>query len=91
MKRPSLYKLRGAVRIKVTGGDIETLINTITEQRLSVWDLRAQDGRQAEMSILLPHFFRLRPIVKGTGRRVKIVHRSGFPFFWLVCFAESFL
>ena len=56
MKQPSLYKLRGAVRIKVTGGDIETLINMITEQRLSVWDLRAQDGRQAEMSILLPHF-----------------------------------
>ncbi|MBR2563555.1 MAG: sporulation protein YqfD [Paenibacillus sp.] len=81
MKQPSLYKLRGTVRITVTGGDIETLINMITEQRLNVWDLRAHDGRQAEMNILLPHFFRLRPIVKGTGCRVKITHRSGFPFF----------
>lgn len=56
MKQPSLYKLRGAVRITVTGGDIEALINTVAEQGLEVWDLRAYDGRKAEMNILLPHF-----------------------------------
>ncbi|WP_340030907.1 sporulation protein YqfD [Paenibacillus sp. FSL K6-1122] len=81
MKQPSLYKLRGAVRITVTGGDIETLINTVAEQGLEVWDLRAHDGRVAEMNILLPHFFRLRPMLKRTGCRVKVTHRSGFPFF----------
>ncbi|WP_405170233.1 sporulation protein YqfD [Paenibacillus sp. FSL H8-0280] len=81
MKQPSLYKLRGAVRITVTGGDIETLINTVAEQGLEVWNLRAHDGRVAEMNILLPHFFRLRPVLKRTGCRVKVTHRSGFPFF----------
>lgn len=80
MKQPSLYKLRGAVRITVTGGDIETLINTVAEQGLEVWNLRAHDGRVAEMNILLPHFFRLRPVLKRTGCRVKVTHRSGFPF-----------
>lgn len=80
MKQPSLYKLRGAVRITVTGGDIETLINTVAEQGLEVWNLRAHDGRVAEMNILLPHFFRLRPVLKRTGCRVKVTHRSGFLF-----------
>ncbi|WP_458463023.1 sporulation protein YqfD, partial [Paenibacillus sp.] len=81
MKQPSLYKLRGAVRITVTGGDIETLINMVAEQGLEVWNLRAHVGRVAEMNILLPHFFRLRPVLKRTGCRVKVTHRSGFPFF----------
>ncbi|WP_433707186.1 sporulation protein YqfD [Paenibacillus illinoisensis] len=81
MKQPSLYKLRGAVRITVTGGDIEALINMVAEQGLEVWNLRAHDGRKAEMNILLPHFFRLRPLLKRTGCRVKVTHRSGIPFF----------
>lgn len=81
MKQPSLYKLRGAVRITVTGGDIEALINMVAEQGLEVWNLRAHDGRKAEMNILLPHFFRLRPLLKRTGCRVKVTQRSGIPFF----------
>lgn len=81
MKQPSLYKLRGAVRITVTGGDIEALINMVAEQGLEVWNLRAHDGRKAEVNILLPHFFRLRPLLKRTGCRVKVTHRSGIPFF----------
>ncbi|MGG4131090.1 sporulation protein YqfD [Paenibacillus illinoisensis] len=81
MKQPSLYKLRGAVRITVTGGDIEALINMVAEQGLEVWNLRAHDGRKAEMNILLPHFFRLRPLLKRTGCRVKVTERSGIPFF----------
>lgn len=66
-------------------GDIEALINTLAEQGLEVWDLRAHDGRKAEMNILLPHFFRLRPLLKRTGCRVKVTHRSGFPFLQPVC------
>ena len=37
-------------------GDIEALINMVAEQGLEVWNLRAHDGRKAEMNILLPHF-----------------------------------
>ncbi|KQY87409.1 sporulation protein [Paenibacillus sp. Root52] len=81
MKQPSLYKLRGAVRITVTGGDIEGLINLLAVQGLEVWNLRARDGRRADMNILLPDFFKLRPLLKRTGCKVKVTHRRGFPFF----------
>ncbi|MEN1988762.1 sporulation protein YqfD [Paenibacillus hubeiensis] len=81
MKQPSLYKLRGNVRITVTGEKIEALINLLTEQGMEIWDLRARDAHTAEMNVLLPHFFRLRPLLKRTGCRMRVTKRNGFPFF----------
>lgn len=90
MKQPSLYKLRGNVRITVTGEKIEALINLLTEQGVEIWDLRARDAHTAEMNVLLPHFFRLRPLLKRTGCRMRVTKRNGFPFFWIDCGRESF-
>ncbi|MCM3784479.1 sporulation protein YqfD [Neobacillus mesonae] len=81
MKTPSLANLRGSVSIVLLGGDLEALINQIAVRGLQVWDIRSIGERSASMNILLRDFFKLRPLLRRTGCRVRVKQRIGFPFF----------
>lgn len=80
MKSPTISQLRGVVRIVVRGASIEKLINEASHHGIEVWDLKPLKDGQMEMSLMLTDFFELRPLLKGTGCRMRIKQRAGMPF-----------
>lgn len=82
MKSSFIRHLRGYVLIELRGRQLEELINRMTVMGMSVWDIHYSAERQARMFVTIPDFFRLRPLLKETGSRVRIKERHGLPF-WL--------
>lgn len=80
MKHPALAKLRGTVTLDVRGESVEAFINLLTEHHIPVWNVRPMGTRHAEMNLLLPHFFLLRPLLRRTGCKMHILKRQGLPF-----------
>ncbi|WP_079910544.1 sporulation protein YqfD [Paenibacillus sp. 32352] len=80
MKSSFLLSLRGYVLIEIRGGQLERLINALSEKKMSVWDIRIVDETHAEMFIVVKDYFRLRPLLKETGCRVHVRTRHGLPF-----------
>lgn len=77
----SLYsKLRGYAVIEVRGGSFESFVNETGRAGLFIWNIRRTSSERMELHILLPHFFRLRPILKRTRCRVRVLERHGVPF-----------
>ncbi|WP_149093286.1 sporulation protein YqfD [Paenibacillus terrae] len=80
MKHPALTKLRGTVTLSVKGESVEAFINLLTEHHIPVWNVRPMGTRHAEMNLLLPHVFLLRPLLRRTGCKMHILKRQGIPF-----------
>ncbi|ALS21310.1 sporulation protein YqfD [Paenibacillus naphthalenovorans] len=82
MKSSFIHRLRGYVLIEVRGRQLEELINRMAVMQMSVWDIHYSAEQQAKMFVTIPDFFRLRPLLKETGSRIRIKERHGLPF-WL--------
>jgi similar to stage IV sporulation protein len=80
MKHPALTKLRGTVTLAVRGENVEDFINLLTEHHIPVWNVRPMGTTLAEMNLLLPHVFLLRPLLRRTGCKMHILKRQGLPF-----------
>ncbi|WP_379161140.1 sporulation protein YqfD [Paenibacillus sp. sgz5001063] len=79
MKEPPLSSLRGFVTLHVTGPQVEKFINAVTEADIVIWNVRPADNG-ATLNLLLDDFFVLRPLLKKTGCRSRIIARNGLPF-----------
>ncbi|SDC72385.1 similar to stage IV sporulation protein [Paenibacillus sp. UNCCL117] len=82
MKQSFIGRLQGFVRVEVTGGRPERLVNLLSEKRMSVWDIRYLDQHRITFHITVRDFFRLRPLLKETGSGLRIRGKEGMPF-WL--------
>ena len=71
--------MRGYLIIKVWGFSPERFMNLASHHRLFLWDIE-NHGEFYLMSLSLSDFYRLRPITRKTGTRVRIVKRCGLPF-----------
>ncbi|MGF7032002.1 hypothetical protein J2T17_002921 [Paenibacillus mucilaginosus] len=80
MKTSIVQRIRGFVVVEVRGRQLERLLNRMTERRMSMWDIRITAEHQASLCLPLPDFFRLRPLLKETGCRVRVRRRQGLPF-----------
>ncbi|WP_426447800.1 sporulation protein YqfD [Paenibacillus sp. S-38] len=80
MKTSVVQRIRGFVVVEVRGRQLEGLLNRMTERRMSMWDIRITAEHQASLCLPLPDFFRLRPLLKETGCRVRVRQRHGLPF-----------
>jgi len=79
MLRRLIRHLLGTLRIEVTGGAIERFLNLCLEADIQLWDVRRWPER-LQATLLVPHFFRLRPIARASRCRVRIRERRGLPF-----------
>ncbi|MBN2983310.1 MULTISPECIES: sporulation protein YqfD [Cohnella] len=80
MKGSWIHNLRGNVKIELAGGDAERFLNEATASGLQLWDIAyTKDGRLA-CRVAVPDFFRLKPLLKSSGCRTRIVQRRGVPF-----------
>jgi similar to stage IV sporulation protein len=79
--QPQLKFWRGYVKLKLTGEKIAEFINLAAKQQLELWDIHFKAKDAAEFTILLQHFFRLRPLLRQTSCKIHIIERFGAPFF----------
>lgn len=72
---------QGYVVIEIRGNKLERLINRMMNRRFSAWHIVRTSEEHAQLSITLREFFELRPLLKETGCRCKVISRHGLPFF----------
>lgn len=69
--------------ISLQGPGLARLLNLTARQGIKFWDLNySRDMAMATVKIKPRDLKRLRPLLKKTGCRVKIRHKSGMPFVW---------
>lgn len=71
--------LRGYVLVKFDGVYSEQILSRFVAENLNIWQLRYKSG-VIYGKILAKDFARLRGIRKGTGIKIKIIEKHGFPF-----------
>lgn len=73
--------LQGLLRLTLSGGSPERLVNRLTAEGVPVWALRpAREGEGLELFLRLADLPALRRLARGTGVRVRIRDRLGVPF-----------
>lgn len=77
----SLIKFfRGFVRVRLTGYSPERFFNLCSNHNIVIWNL--SNGRDCyEFNISIAGYRKLKPLLKKTKTRLKILKRVGFPFF----------
>lgn len=75
-----LRYLSGYVQVTLTGYATERFFNLCTNHNIFIWDLQHREDAY-EFYMSLQDFFRIRPLVKKTKTRVRVIRRCGFPFF----------
>ncbi|UNK20054.1 sporulation protein YqfD [Paenibacillus sp. N3/727] len=80
MNIPTMIFLRGYLKLTVRGEHVEAFINALAEAGTPVWDVRPTGTHSAEFKLLLNDFKGLRPLLKRTGCRTRILERHGLPF-----------
>lgn len=73
--------IKGYVRIKAIGYSPERFLNACSHRDIYLWGLKPGPGYY-EMSVGVPGFRKLKPIIKKTGTKVVIAERVGLPFFF---------
>ncbi|MBO8164104.1 MAG: sporulation protein YqfD [Brevibacillus sp.] len=73
----------GHVTIAVRGKRFERLINMAVREGFYIWNIRRRSPEEGECDILVRDYFRLRPLLRETGCRCRVVRREGMPF-WLI-------
>ena len=79
MLRYILNNLAGYLRIRVEGYSPERFLNLCCYNGIFLWNLRPAKGAY-EMNIRVRDFRRLRPLVRKSRARVRIIRKRGVPF-----------
>ncbi|MBQ6554708.1 MAG: sporulation protein YqfD, partial [Firmicutes bacterium] len=76
----SLWKyVKGCVRISVRGFSRERFLNLLAANDIFAWDI-VNRRSQIVLTLTVSGFKRIRPILKKTNCRFKIISRGGLPF-----------
>lgn len=73
--------MKGYVRVRLIGYSAERFLNTCAYRKIYIWGLCSKNGNY-ELNLYARDFLLLKPILRKTGIHVKIIKKSGFPF-WL--------
>lgn len=76
-----LYRyVNGYVKVRIQGGSPERFLNLCINHDIYIWNLKNIDN-DYEFNISIKGVKRLRPILKKTRTRLKIIEKCGLPFF----------
>ena len=74
-----MHFLKGYVQIHVSGYSPERFLNLCGNRGIFLWDIQKQEDGYT-LCLHKKAFFALRPIVRKTGTRVRVLKRCGMPF-----------
>lgn len=80
MKGTWVANLRGYVWVKLIGGKSEQFLNAATRERIELWNISFTPAGELIFGISIPDFFRLRPLLRESGSKTRIISRHGLPF-----------
>ena len=69
----------GWVRVEAEGGYPERLLNAVTAERVTVWNVRRR-GESVRFSCLAKEYRSLRPLARRACVRMRMKQKYGFPF-----------
>lgn len=72
----------GYVNIEIEGYFIERFMNICNSQKIFLWNLKRPKTTIMRVNISIRDFKKLKPIIKKTKCRVKILNKKGIPFFF---------
>ena len=73
-------RLKGYIKVKITGHSLERFLNLCSFHHIVIWELTAvEDG--CELCLYAADFKRMKPLLKKTETRIKILQKRGIPFF----------
>lgn len=72
--------LKGYVKVQISGNSQERFLNLCRHHGIQVWELNPKENAY-EMYMTLQGFKKIRPVVKKTYTKVKILEKHGMPFF----------
>lgn len=72
--------IRGYLKIRLYGFSPERFINLCSKHSIFIWGLENRDN-QYELYLSVIDFKKLKPILKKTNTKLKIMERHGLPFF----------
>lgn len=75
-----LHNWRGYVKIRLHGYSPERFLNLCNARKLEIWDIQCVGG-DYEFYMTLPGYRKVRPLVKKSRVRLKLLEKCGFPFF----------
>ena len=75
---------KGYIRIRISGKSCDRFFNLCAFHRIRLWDL-LPSGEGYEVFLLKKDFFALRPILRKSHVRLRIVRRCGLPFLLFRC------
>ncbi|MCL1924015.1 MAG: sporulation protein YqfD, partial [Defluviitaleaceae bacterium] len=71
--------IKGYVTIEVKGAQLERFLNMAIFHGIPLWDIEREGFLKAKVGV--NHFRKLRPIARKTASKIKIIEKSGAPFF----------
>lgn len=75
-----LHNWRGYVKIRLHGYSPERFLNLCNARRLEIWGIQCVEG-DYEFYMTLPGYRLVRPLVRKSRVRLKILEKCGLPFF----------
>jgi similar to stage IV sporulation protein len=73
----------GQLVVDLTGGEVSRFINEATRAGFELRSITWMGPSRVRCTLFVPDFFRLRPLLRSTGTKVRIVQKKGFPFLWM--------
>jgi len=75
-----LHNWHGYVKLRLHGYSPERFLNLCNARKLEIWGILCKDG-DYEFYMTVPGYRRVRPLVKKSRVRLRILERHGLPFF----------
>ncbi|MGD9676813.1 MAG: sporulation protein YqfD [Vulcanibacillus sp.] len=72
--------IRGYVKCNLTGKNIELFINLILNSELEIWDISIIKRGQANFSISVNDYLKIKSFLKRSNTRIHIIEKIGLPF-----------
>ncbi|MEQ6389375.1 sporulation protein YqfD [Bacillaceae bacterium S4-13-58] len=82
MKNYTIAKWLGVLTIHITGDFPEFILNRMAQSGIQIWSIKRISRNGFEAKIFLKDFNSVRQLRKGTGIKIRIRNRFGFPFIW---------
>ncbi len=88
--------LFGSVKVNLTGKEISRFLRLCSTYRIFLFDISSEGADEISFFMSARDVFRLRPVLRKTGCRLRICQRRGAPFFflryrWKIAFRGSIL
>lgn len=75
------YYQEGAVKVRLQGLSPERFFNLCGQGEVEIWKISCA-GAEYEFYMTVRGFFSCRPFVRKSGVRLKILEKTGLPFFY---------